>query len=276
MKFIFTGLVLSCFLLNSCGSKTSDISQTCSAETDGAEFAGIINGKSLKANGPLSSRVVLVFLKKGSNASVCTGSLLPNNVVLTAAHCATEASKMAAIFSVNTDCSKINAENTRAVSRVIIHPSYRPNEKTISSSQEDIAMFKFKGTLPQGFQSFEVPGESFTPDATENMTMIGYGKTSESDSDENSVLRITSNKGDKLVISAKFGLYGVEQSSTGVCEGDSGGPLILTRNAVPKIIGIASKVSGESDASLCHGVSIYARTDFHADWIRKTYQELTR
>ena len=274
MRSIFF-LSLTILMLNACGSTNSPISKECAApETDGREFSGIINGKTLKADGPLSSRVVMLVFKNSESMMECTGAILPNNVILTAGHCVpSESSKIAVAFAADGDCA-LSGENIRKVSKIVSNPDY-----VKGNPENDMAMLKFVGSLPAGFQSFEIPGESIEPNKDENLIMLGYGKTSEADDSGSSVLRITANKASSLIsildVDASL-TYSIAQPTTGVCSGDSGGPLVVMRAGLPKIIGVASQARGKSEAELCHGEAVYVRADAKAQWILETYKGLAR
>jgi secreted trypsin-like serine protease len=267
-------LTMALMMLNACGGKSSDASKSCAAETDGREFSGIINGKSLQADGPLSSRVVLLVFKTDEGTEECTGSILPKNVILTAGHCVPfAASKIRVVFTAmaTEDCPVASA-NIRKVSKIISHPQYINH-----NASYDIALLKFVGDMPTNFASFEVPDDSTSIFPSENLIMLGYGKNAESDNSGSAVLRITSNSASQLESGFENSLtYVVAQPTNGICNGDSGSPLVVMRGSVPKIIGVTSKVAGDNEENICHGSSQFVRTDLKTQWIRETYSKLTR
>lgn len=269
-------------VLNACtpggggdGVKASD---SCGAQTTGAEFAGIVNGKTLSAGNAFSSRVVGIVMMdaKGDISGICTGSLLPGNVVLTAAHCVDD-NKMGIVFSTNWECSGKNTQ-VRAVVQKAVHPQANNGD----SVPNDLALLKFSGDVPSGYTPFQLPNSHAHVRQSEKMVMVGYGRTGFS-KDNDLKLRITS----KVAQSDQTYAYltkdnkeilVVEQKDTGVCKGDSGGPLIVVRQGVPQVVGVTSRVANPDapESALCSGVGVYVDTSAHADWIRQTHARMTR
>ncbi|MBO9667416.1 MAG: trypsin-like serine protease, partial [Bdellovibrio sp.] len=64
---------------------------------------------------------------------------------------------------------------------------------------------------------------------------------------------------------------------TGVCSGDSGGPLFAKVNDKVTMIGVTSMVMDNSDAAekrSCHGISLFVDLRAQLKWVQDTIAEL--
>lgn len=255
--------------------------------TNASEFMGIVSGKVLAPKNEISSRVVMLSVRDGLNRMVCTASLLENNVVITAAHCfpeKVEPKDVQVIFTTNRNCLMKPNKLSRAVSKIVIPSQYRAASEAINYHY-DIAMLRFEGEPVSGYTTFPLPGEIVDIKPQTKMIMTGYGEIN-FEAGGTGVLRITSQPGDNVIAkSLEDAVYGVQQKDSGICRGDSGGPLIVFKEGLPRVVGIASRViqirkkdqKEEVDKKKsCNDYSIYTATLFHKNWILETFAELSR
>lgn len=264
----------------------SGMAQTCEdGESTGAEYLGgsvngIVNGKTLAQESLFSRRVVLIVSVTKDSTQTCTGSLLPNNTVLTAAHCLNEKAVQTVVaFTHSMGC--VNANNVKEMARVVntlrIHPQYKPNsEATKGDINYDIALLKFEGSVPTGYRSSLIDWSENSFETSEKLFMVGYGNTNYQKEDSG-VLRVTYQKGESVNQAAQFpNSIVLAQFSQGVCSGDSGGPLFAIRDKDLKIVGVASAVANpENPSQACNGYSIYASPNRHQKFLKKSYRDLT-
>ncbi len=220
----------------------------------------------------LKSVVSLIF----DGRRLCTGSLIREDLILTAKHC------MADQSLTNQASSDIFLSNMDGVNAqlVIANP-------IILSSSSDLAIIQFKNKLNLGSKPLEVSVERKDPTTIGSVLLAGYGKVSPVSSPAGalkagtntlvegsallkwmmySLLEVNQEKryklkedawhllgardesfklsfkaGDRIRISTKtpFETIVPENQATTMA-GDSGGPLIAFENGVPKIIGVDS------------------------------------
>ncbi len=290
-------LFFSSFILSGCGkSESTKISGdesyfggTCdnSGDDTSSMMSGIVNGRKLGQNNAVANRIVSLIFTSGIDSTtgkeskgICTGSLLTGNIVLTAAHCmpSTKVAKdILVIFTNNLSCLTPNnlAQLARPASALRINSSYSGTNE--GDSDNDIAMLKFSGDLPAGYQTFDVPSLSITIEPTDKLIMAGYGVTRYKNEDSN-MLRITSVPGDRVSAkTTKLKTYIVDQRETGVCSGDSGGPMMVYKYGRLQIVGIASAVTNPSsifESDLCSGNSQFVDVSKQLDWISTNYNWL--
>ena len=206
----------------------------------------------------------------------CSGTLIGDNWVLTAAHCAVDSrgrAKSASTFAiyVGDDPSADLASHIYYVSNVYVHSSY--NRSTL---QNDIALLKLSSAVTEVAEVPYLPSTLAltSADIGANLNHAGFGY------DE------TRAYGVKLQVDVPLGglgctvagcssagnastqfsysqVGGTSNLGIGPCNGDSGGPAFITRSGVTYVAGITSY--GDANCNI-YGVS--TKVDGFASWIR--------
>ena len=210
------------------------------------------------------------------NAWFCGGSIISENYIMTAAHCADGAS----YFDI-----MAGAHNVRASSephRVEItsyngwtHPNWDHN--TLAN---DIALIELPSPLE--FNDYIKPScmpmAGDTADVGETVTCTGWGKPSDSAGGISPVLRMVE---DRPIISNSDcnAIYGIVGSGVvcidttggkGTCNGDSGGPLNMpfsTKNAGDKWKQVGVVSFGASAGCEVGYPAGFTRTEYYLDWV---------
>ena len=83
--------------------------------------------------------------------SFCSGVLLSDRALVTAAHCLYGKDTKRLFVTLGTDGNR--SDSLRPASRIVIHPSYQPygNQLPQIRNTSDIALLFFEGGLPQGY-----------------------------------------------------------------------------------------------------------------------------
>lgn len=240
-----------------------------SHSNNGADAAaGIIGGTEIEQNNPIRRSVVALYMMNDAGqGGICTGTLIGNNLVLTAAHCITK--KMVVVFNVNLDNAQ--QSDVRQVDAVAVNPAYatRANRPTDNG---DIALVHFKGAIAPGYIPAPVlpaARKGILRDNTLTM-LVGYGQNNGTAGTGSGVLRAASVR----IAKADFAPTEVALDQThgrGACHGDSGGPAFIFVGGTAFVWGVTSR--GEEG---CATVGIYTNAAAYEEWIQKTAQLLVR
>lgn len=266
-----------------------DASEPQFCEASGKSF-GIVGGETLAPNNELSTSTVMVLSLKGKDdATICTGTLIDKNLVLTAAHCTAPGGKVAIAFTNSATCLVQAPKRTvRQVIDQAIHPDYSYSAANLKDSSSDLAVLKFAGEAPAEYKVRALPSATFEVSANDTLVLSGYGTTKEKGEDSGT-LRFTSVPAQRLLKEFYFGLekktisvpgtWTVEQNNQGVCSGDSGGPLYAHDGTQLTLIGITSmgvdhKAVSADHVKVCHGVALFVDIRSQLDWILKQMQSL--
>lgn len=242
--------------------------------TNSGSTPSVVGGKKVDENTSpkvLARSTVALSIPKllKKNRSFCSGSIIAEDMILTAAHCLFKSydtrfkkytdDMLSILFT--TDLSKGYEE--RKASAQILYKPYVPEAVSIDPTAiaGDIALIKFEGGLPEGFEPVEVakasPPDRFTA------VVAGFGSKGRAASKNNGVLHsvsldVTYNPSYKVLESREF--------LKGACTGDSGGPLYADRDGKWIQVGITS--AGSSTFGFCNGKNAFTSvSDFAEEFI---------
>lgn len=286
-----------------CGVEKAKVQKNFKADFN----PSIIGGKKLKDNDTLSTFVVAVYDER--EEFLCTGTLIKENIVVTAAHCITsKPNQLKVIFGVDAMMTlnarelDIREQNIRKVTATKIHEKYETDfEKQPELDQSDLALVKFAGSLPPGFQPVALLKEDAALNKGVQATIAGYGVRKvdlnpvdvKNQSKEKIIEKIDSGEitcdetlkecftvdmtGDGELYAAVANVKGFtvsevrldESKGQGTCNGDSGGPAFILHKGSYQLFGVTSRGN-----MLCDFEGVYTNLLEYSDWIEKSTKEL--
>ena len=210
-----------------------------------------IVGEAGPADVALQRQTILVFSAKGR----CSGVLLAQDLVLTAAHCVEFAGEKYSVGGLVGEASRVS------VKEIARHPDFR-------KSDADIALVRLEKPLPAQFASAYLQGR---PLREGNRVIVGgYGLGVAGKAEATATLRSAG-----LVVSAvwrgRATLKDVnhgdpESKRLGPCSGDSGGP-VFTYRGLLSLVGIMT-------AGDCKGTASIITVSHYYGWIVETAAQL--
>jgi len=208
----------------------------------------IAGGTRVYSGHPIARSTVMLQSETPAGTSLCSASILASDIILTAAHCVTDASDVKIIFGI----SAKEAVHVASAQKVLVPELY--TQKGVF----DIALIRFSGGLPKSYRAAELLPSPRLLKANTPIIVAGFGITNMKTHEGAGILRMV---GEKIHPKNKPGVEVVfnHAVNTSVCPGDSGGPAFLRVGTSYQLFGVASRIA-VSDGP-CGSLSIY--TDIH-------------
>lgn len=213
----------------------------------------IYNGSFVDDRSLLDPGVSSTVFIRLAGAYRCTGTAIANDVILTAAHCLTEATKRngssytVEVFSETQVAGEFDLVSTAR--KVVIHPEAQVKSLDLSTFKlslkikNDVALIFLTAPLPPSVLPARLPESTGLNDSCQHK-LVGYGQTNDSRSRMRHQAEISF---DRISIVRVFGIpmLKIDHGEPSPCSGDSGGPLYEICGNEVTVLGAISTGSGQ-------------------------------
>jgi len=208
-----------------------------------------------------------------SRGNLCTGIVLRQELVLTAAHCI-EPGLAYKLYELDAERKPIFHD----LAKTVVHPRFSKPAFDNNRATADLALLKLDAPLPARFLPAVLSAPRPRVAVGENFAIVGYGVTAPRDNRSAAVLRradlvATGQPGNlqlRLVDPAARG----EAPGLGACTGDSGGPVYEERDGKRVVYGVISWTTGPKLSDGCGGLTGVTPLELHLAWIADTARKL--
>jgi hypothetical protein len=234
----------------------------------------MVGGQVIAPSDSVAASTVFVLAQGNGYSFTCSGVIVANDAVLTAAHCldlvSSQGVAVGIAFTTNVYGSGYRVTKVPIFKQ---HENYVPH-RHFAGGSSDIAILNFDGGLPEGYKPVRLWNDARIP--TNARTLVaGYGVQ-----DENKVSEtagVLKKGGSSLAVrdlNATESEMGVNPSFSPV-EGDSGGPLYIERAGELFLFGLVSR--GDC-VYLCNGAdrlgTIFTRVAAFRQWVGDGIKEM--
>lgn len=225
---------------------------------------GIVHGRGVPTKSSISKSVVALVSEIEGGAALCTGTILDEQTILTAAHCVDHSpEKMVVVF--DTKVKGVAKENLRHADTYLQNPRWAKGGEHAG----DIAVVHFTGGLPKSYQPVQLATRGQKLEEGSEVTMVGYGMSNVKKESGGGVLRET-----KTTIVGKKApdQIATDGHTSSVCFGDSGGPAFSEANGELVQWGVAHSVLNRE----CNETSLHTDIIPYEAWIRESMKRLAK
>jgi secreted trypsin-like serine protease len=230
------------------------------------EHPMIVGGSVVAAGDPTTVSTVGIVGQTTQGQYICTGSLIAQDMVVTAAHCldGTQPDSIRVIFARN--MQKSTADQQMPIAGYAVNSNYQ-GESATGPDQADIGVIRLAEPLPAGY----APAQLMTLAQTnalskgDSVLLAGYGITSAFTQAGAGTLR-------KVSVPV-FGPLGSTEEildqtgDKGGCNGDSGGPAFVNDGGQLLLWGLTNRSYPDDAPNTCESYAVYTKIAAYSDWI---------
>jgi secreted trypsin-like serine protease len=238
------------------------------AMTKSGHNTGIVGGTDVTGNEDFSKSIVALY--NVTEGSLCTASIISNDILVTAAHCVDgPASSLRVVFG-----KSLDNENDVQVQAVVSYETSPlwPTRSNEDFNAGDIAVVRFDGGLPAGYHAAKMLDSDSVLSTGASVMLAGYGISNGVSQEGAGILR-------SVITTIKDGAYSdsevlIDQTSgKGACHGDSGGPAYVQVNGQWMLWGVTNRGVNDPNND-CSVSAAYSKIPFYTSWISSTSKKL--
>jgi secreted trypsin-like serine protease len=224
----------------------------------------IVGGAPGAGNGAEQSVVTII----GSRGTFCSGALIAQDLVLTAAHCVPPGADYKVIIPGETPARLLD------VKRMAAHPQFKVQAILAHRASADVAMLQLAAPLPPS-KAPALLGAPATPiNVGARFTIAGVGVSRRGDGKTGGAIRAAD-----LAVTGKPGTLQIRlvdpltnnlREGLGACTGDSGAPAFEMQSGRAIIVGVVSWSTGANNSDGCGGLTGVTPLTLYRDWITQT------
>ena len=214
-----------------------------------------------RQDGRFAAQTIMLLKSEGKRASFCTGVVIARDIVLTAAHCATDKAGMRVHFR-----DGAGKPVLLEVAEVAVHPGFRPDAKRTRERTVDLALVRSARPLPDSFSPAALD-ESGVWTLADRFLIAGYGVARFGAGETSGTLRTGELEARAPVSRVLLWTSDRGKSGTGACTGDSGAPIFDAGGA--KVVAIAAWADG-TGTSFCGSLTQGTLVAPQRGWIEET------
>jgi secreted trypsin-like serine protease len=227
----------------------------------------VVRGEVARDPAGVRQSVVRVESSKGE---LCSGAIIGDDIILTAAHCLTEQ----ATYRVVAVDRAFRSRRFKAIAAAV-HPDFVPGTTPRTQPGVDLAILKLERRLGPDFTPLD-PSRASRIGTGDTVMLAGFGVVAEGQKGSARVLRQTNlvSLGTiqvmNRVIVVADGERMAETAGAGACRGDSGGPILSDNGTGFQLLGIVSWSSGavaSRESTACGGLTAVTPVSDHVRWI---------
>ena len=234
--------------------------------------ADIVGGEEVKVRDPIRKSTAALYEPSpdGRGGALCTASIISNDTALTAAHCIDPHSPKPTLIFGN-DIRSPDSQK-RTVTGSLVNPIWKTHQG-VGMDQGDIAVIKFPGGLPSGYQPIETEQSDEALKRGKTAILAGYGVNDGVNKSGAGTLRKASVKIDDPR-AGKTEMILDQSHGRGACHGDSGGPAFVRSGRRSVLAGVTNRSYPDSAPDDCGHKVVYTKVSAYQPWIKKAQSKL--
>jgi secreted trypsin-like serine protease len=213
--------------------------------------------------GAVGNHIVMIVGARGNRGTLCTGTALARDLVLTAAHCVAPEARYQVMAS--------NAAPFTPIAAIALHPRYDAQSYARGRVTADVALIKLALPLPGNIApaALAVGGHAVAPG--DRFVIAGFGLTTPGNDAGSGVARsatliATGQPGNLQIRLVDPDTRGA-RAGLGACTGDSGGPAFRVAGGALAVIGVVSWSTGPAEGEGCGGMTGITPLTLYRAWI---------
>lgn len=240
--------------------------------TPAADSLNIIGGQDANPEGlAAQSTVALITGRSEILKENCTGTVISDNVILTAAHCLEKMRTINVWIHAGSKLPKpYYLHELYKVRDFIVHPQFAAISSTDFPDTEinDIAVILLDKKLPPSMKAVKIQ-VNVSPTTGDELLLAGFGVT-----DDRNTKRATQLKTAKVTVSRVWDKILVldQTQGSGACNGDSGGPAYIEKDKELILVGVTRGAHNKSPH--CHNYTEYTNATRFKDFILSSVKDM--